>query len=222
MLTTTCASSRVASRTSACGVGVERRRDRLRIAQRLGGHPVLAIPAVEIAAEHPEAEREGAGPGVKERLLLDRIALNPADVAPRHMEPPASVEPYLAHAHGPVGDWAFVAARVTAEPIPGNGLDELRRCLSRPDLEDLREGGHWIILRSDVVSKPKVVSGFSRTMGGLETPLANKKPVHRLQQEREIVVHHEVQRLLGHDDFVRGDARDLRLVGLLRSLQPIG
>ena len=123
----------------------------------------------------------------------------------------------------PLGDRALVPARVAPDAVLRNPLDQLRRRLGRSDLEDLREGGHWIILRSDVVSKPKVVSGFSRTMGGLETPLANKKPVHRLQQGTgDCLADHEVQRLLGHDDFVRGDARDLRLVGLLRSLQPIG
>src|SRR5438034_193015 len=69
--------------------GLEWRRDRGRIAKRLRRHPVLAICAVEIAAEHPEAVRERARVRVEERLLLDRIALHAADVAPRHLQPAA-------------------------------------------------------------------------------------------------------------------------------------
>ena len=34
---------------------------------------------------------------MKERLLLDRVALNAADVAPRHAQCSALVEPHLAH-----------------------------------------------------------------------------------------------------------------------------
>ena len=64
--------------------GVAGRRDGLRIAQRLRCHPVLAVAAVQVAAEHAEAVGERAGIGVEERLLLDRIALHAADVAPRH------------------------------------------------------------------------------------------------------------------------------------------
>ena len=69
--------------------GVARRRDRVRIAQRLRCHPVLAVAAVEIAAEHAEAVGQRAGIDVEERLLLDGIALHAADVAPRDVQPSA-------------------------------------------------------------------------------------------------------------------------------------
>src|SRR6185503_9344906 len=82
------------------GRGAQRRRDRVRIAERLRGDPVLAIAAVKIAPEHPEAVGERAGVGVKERLLLDRIALHAADVAPGHQRAAGLVEAHLAHADG--------------------------------------------------------------------------------------------------------------------------
>jgi hypothetical protein len=40
---------------------------------------------VQVAAQHTEAERERAGLSVKERLLLDRIALHAANIPIRHM-----------------------------------------------------------------------------------------------------------------------------------------
>ena len=55
---------------------------------------------------------------VEERLLLDRIALHAADVAPRHVELAVAIEAHLADAERAVGDRALVAAGVAAEP-PG-------------------------------------------------------------------------------------------------------
>ena len=51
-----------------------RRRDGVGVAEHLARHPVLAVAAVEIAAEHAEGQRVGAGQDVEERLLLDRVA----------------------------------------------------------------------------------------------------------------------------------------------------
>ena len=59
------------------------RRGAQRVAQRLGGEPVLAIAAVQIAAEHPEAHRQRAGQRVEERFLLNRIALQRAEIIRR-------------------------------------------------------------------------------------------------------------------------------------------
>src|SRR5207253_1258962 len=77
---------------------VARRRARVRIAQRLRCHPVLAVAAVQVAAEHPEAVGQRAGVDVEEGLLLDRVALHAADVAPRHLQASAFVESNLADA----------------------------------------------------------------------------------------------------------------------------
>src|SRR2546421_9641328 len=51
------------------------------VSQRLAREPVLAVAAVEVASQHAEGERVGAGEGVEERLLLGRIALQRGDVA---------------------------------------------------------------------------------------------------------------------------------------------
>src|SRR5262249_22632085 len=80
------------------------RRDRLRLRRRgsiakgLTREPVLAVAAVVVAAEHPECERIGTGLDMEERLLLDRIALQRPDVAPRHAELARLVRPDLADA----------------------------------------------------------------------------------------------------------------------------
>ena len=106
---------RSASRTSRSGDARERRRDGGRIAQRLRRDPVLAVAAVQIAAEHAEAVGERAGIRVEERLLLDRIALHAADVAPRHAQPAALVEAHLADADRALGQRTAVAAGVAAQ-----------------------------------------------------------------------------------------------------------
>ena len=100
---------------------------------------------MEIAAEHAEAERQRAGMGVEERLLLDRIALHAADVAIRHVQHAAAIEAHLADAGGAVGNGTRVAARMTAQPAAVDRLDQLRRGLDRPGLEHLSESGHEFI-----------------------------------------------------------------------------
>ena len=97
---------------------------------------------MQIAAEHPEAEGERAGARVEERLLLDRVALHAADVAPRHVKSSAAIEPHLADAHGAVGDRALVAARVAADPALRDRLDELGRGLGRSSLQQFSERRH--------------------------------------------------------------------------------
>src|SRR5689334_24810026 len=90
--------------------------DGRRIAQRLRRHPVLAVPAMQIAAEHAEAIRERTGIGMEERLLLDRIALHAADIAPWHSQPTAIVETHFTHAHRALRNRALVSTRVAPQP----------------------------------------------------------------------------------------------------------
>jgi hypothetical protein len=52
---------------------------------------------MEVAAQHPEAESERPRAHVKKGLLLDRIALNTADVTPGHVQGATPVETYFAH-----------------------------------------------------------------------------------------------------------------------------
>jgi uncharacterized protein len=102
---------------------------------------------MEVAAQHPKAERERAGMGVEERLLLDRIALHAADVPVRHVQDAAAVEAHLADADGALGDGAGVAAGIAAEPAALNRLHELRRRGNGSRLEHFREGRHLGIVR---------------------------------------------------------------------------
>src|SRR5690606_32892850 len=118
-------------------VDVARRHDGPGIAQRLRRHPVLAVTAVQVAAQHAEAEREAAGGDVEEGLLLDGVALDAADVTPGRVERAAAIEADLAHARGAVGQRAPVAARHAPDPSVVDGLDER----GRPDgrLENILE-----------------------------------------------------------------------------------
>ena len=115
----------IAKRLGKIGIVVAEAGDGVRIAQHLRRHPVLTVAAVEVAAEHAEAVGERAGPGMEERLLLDRIALHAANVAVRHAEPPAVVEADLADADGTVWQRAAVSARGAAQPSVGERFDEL-------------------------------------------------------------------------------------------------
>ena len=116
------------------------RRDRLGVADRLRRDPVLAVGAVQVAPEH--SERQGVGPrkGVEERLFLDRIDLQRADVAPRHAQHPVVVEADLADADAAARDEAVMAARVAAHRPTREGIAE--RPLAGQTREGLRQGGH--------------------------------------------------------------------------------
>src|SRR5262245_57096777 len=101
--------------------GVPRWRAGVRITKRLRRDPVLAVAAVEIAAEHTEAVGERTRVYVKERLFLDRIALHAADVPPWRVQRSAPVESNLAHTDGTVRNTALMTARVTANGVLGCG-----------------------------------------------------------------------------------------------------
>jgi hypothetical protein len=77
---------------------------------------------VQIAAEHAEAVGERARVGVKERLLLDRIALDAAHIAPWDAQPSALVEPHLADAMRAIRDRALVPAGMASQAgLAGRG-----------------------------------------------------------------------------------------------------
>ena len=130
------------------GRDVERRRHRVRIAQRLRRHPVLAIAAMQIAAEHAEAVRQRARMHVKERLLLDRIALHAAGISPRHHQPSALVEAHLADAERARGNLAVVAARVAVHPVVVEMVIQL--AFARARREDVFQGCHVLVCPSIV------------------------------------------------------------------------
>jgi hypothetical protein len=97
---------------------------------------------MQVAAEHPEAERQCAGTGVKEWLLFYRIALHAADVPPRHSKDPSLIEAHAADAIRALRDRALVPARIASEAFTRNRLDELGRGLGRSGFENFGKRGH--------------------------------------------------------------------------------
>ena len=122
---------------------LQRRRNGSRIAERLRRHPVLAVPAVQIASKHPEAVRERAGLRVKEWLLLDGITLNAAHIAPGHEQTSAFVEPHLADANRALRQRTAVAARVAAQPAVRQPLVQF--AFARLVREHLSQCGHGLL-----------------------------------------------------------------------------
>jgi hypothetical protein len=82
---------------------------------------------------------------VEERLLLDRIALHAADVAPGDIERAAAVEAHLADASGAVGKGTRVAAGDTANASRVERADQF----AGPDgrVEHVLEGHPTIVRR---------------------------------------------------------------------------
>ena len=99
------------------GIGSKRRGAGMRIAQRLGGDPVLAIGTVQIAAQHSETVGQGSGVGVEEWFLLDGIALGSGNVSPGNVELASAIEADFANAGLSFGNGAAVTAGITAEVI---------------------------------------------------------------------------------------------------------
>ena len=97
------------------GVASSGGRNRMRIAQGLRGHPVLAVGAVQIAPEHAEAVGERSGIGMEERLLLDGIALHARGVSPGNVELAAAIEADFADSGLAFGNGAAVSAGKTAD-----------------------------------------------------------------------------------------------------------
>ena len=97
---------------------------------------------MEITPQHADAEREGPGVDVEERLLLDGIALDAADVAPRNVQPPAAIEAHLADAHRALGDRTLMPASVAPDASTLDRLDEFGSRLGGTRLERSGESGH--------------------------------------------------------------------------------
>ena len=95
---------------SAAALTTPARCRRCGVAQRLRGQPVLAVGAVEVAAQHPEGQRRRSRAG-RGRTASSRWGrLQGGDVAAGHLSLPPLVEAHLADAALPVADQAAVAA----------------------------------------------------------------------------------------------------------------
>jgi hypothetical protein len=79
---------------------------------------------MEVAAQHAEGERVGAGQRVEEGLLLHRIALQCGDVASGDQQPATLVEAHPADAPPALPNEAAVPAGDAAECAVGKGLDQ--------------------------------------------------------------------------------------------------
>jgi hypothetical protein len=98
---------------------------RTKIAQRLRRDPVLTIAAMQIAAEHSEAQRARAGKGVKERLFLDGIAVGRIHVPERREQFAVAIEADFADAREARCDGAAMAAGEALHAIAVEGPVEV-------------------------------------------------------------------------------------------------
>jgi len=106
------------------GAGQLRRCSGVWIAQHLARHPILAISAVEIAAQHAEGESVSAGHAVEEGFFLDRIARQHADIAEGDFQNAVVVEPDAADAVAAGFDQAAMSAGEAADGAVGFVLDQ--------------------------------------------------------------------------------------------------
>ena len=79
-------------------------------------HPILAVGAVQITAEHAEAVSQCPWMSMEERFFLYRVALDAADIAPGHIQGSAPVVANLANAGLPVWDLATVPTSKAPHP----------------------------------------------------------------------------------------------------------
>ena len=84
---------------------------------------------------------------MEEWLLLDRIALNSANVAPGNVEFPASVEANFTHAGLAIGNRAAVSAGKAAQPVVIEFLNQAGISLANVIVQNFAEGAHDFILR---------------------------------------------------------------------------
>src|SRR5438445_10492839 len=95
------------------------------ITQRLGSYPDLAVATVQVTAEHSEAVGQCPRMSVKKRFLFDGVALDAANISPRHIERSAPVKTNLAYPGLAFGNLATVPAGKTPHPLPVELLVEL-------------------------------------------------------------------------------------------------
>src|SRR5258708_1760117 len=100
-----------------CGRDAHRADNGGGVAQGLRGHPILAIAAVQITAEHTEAVRQCSWMSMEEGFFLYRVALDAANIAPGHKQRSAAVVANLANPGLAFWDLATVPAGETPHPV---------------------------------------------------------------------------------------------------------
>src|SRR4051812_29950753 len=97
---------------------------------------------MQVASQHAKAVSEGARNGVEERLLLNWVTLDAANVPPWNVQLAAAVVANLADSCLALGNGAGVSAGVAAEAIAIEVFDQLGRGLAHVRVENVFEGGH--------------------------------------------------------------------------------
>jgi hypothetical protein len=105
----------------------------------------LAIRAVQVASQHAEAVRESARIRVEEGLLLDGIALDSSNVAPRNIELSALVVADFADSHLSFCDRTTMATGKAADAVTLNGLVKI--AFTDVLVQDFSEGRQLTPLR---------------------------------------------------------------------------
>src|SRR5690606_21439122 len=100
------------------------------------GHPVLAIGAMKIAAQHAERQRVPTRKRMPERFLLDRIDLKPRHIARRNPKLPTPIEADPAYAGLPVADQA---------PVPTSNATQRAVALIN---RQFRRAGHRVLFKN--------------------------------------------------------------------------
>ena len=101
-------------------------RGRANIAQRLGRNPVLAVSAVEVAAEHAEAQGATSRKSVEEGLLFDGIAVHRVDVTVWSVQLSSAIEADLADPRETRRNGAAMATGETLHAVAVQGAVESR------------------------------------------------------------------------------------------------
>src|SRR5260370_37933561 len=101
----------------ACARDAHRADNSSGVAQGLRGHPILAIAAVQITADHTEAVRQCPWMSMEEGFFLYRVALDAADIAPGHKQGSTPVVTNLANTTLAFSDLATVPAGKTPHPV---------------------------------------------------------------------------------------------------------
>src|SRR6266516_3172029 len=121
-----------------------------RIAQGLRGHPILAVCAVQITAEHAEAVSQCPRMSMEEGLFLYGVALDAADIAPGHKQGSTPVVANLANSRLAFWDLATVSAGKTPHPVAVELFEQF--ALANVFMNDFAQCTHYVSSRNGKVN----------------------------------------------------------------------
>ncbi len=124
-----------------CGRNMHRADNGSGVAQGLRGHPILAVGAVQITAEHSEAVCQCSWVSMEEGFFLYRVALDAADIAPGHIQGSTPVVANFANPRLAVWNFATVPAGKTPHPVAVELFVQFT--LANVFMNDFVERTHW-------------------------------------------------------------------------------